>query len=74
MDSSCFRRLPPGMTQDQVLGDLLFLSELIDMNESNATKLGRLQSLLDINNITATAALEEVRSTMSIPVAARSKA
>lgn len=62
------------MTQDQVLEDLLFLSELIDMNESNATKLGRLQSLLDINNITATAALEEVRSTLSIPVAARSKA
>jgi hypothetical protein len=31
------------------------------MDESNATKFGRLQSVLDMNNITAMVALQEVR-------------
>jgi hypothetical protein len=48
------------MTPDQVLHDLTFLSQLIDMDEYNATKLGRLQSVLDMNNITAIVALQEV--------------
>jgi hypothetical protein len=50
------------MTPDQVLDDFHFLSQLIDMDEYNATKLGRLQTLLDMNNITAMAALERVRT------------
>lgn len=48
------------MTRDQVFHDLIFLSQLIDMDESNATKFGRLQSVLDMNNITAMVALREV--------------
>lgn len=62
MIRSCSRKLPPGMTPDQVLDDFHFLSQLIDMDEYNATKLGRLQTLLDMNNITAMAALERVRT------------
>ncbi|PNF23172.1 hypothetical protein B7P43_G03665 [Cryptotermes secundus] len=52
--------LPSGVTRDEVFNDLIFLSQLIDMDESNATKFGRLQSVLDMNNITATVALREV--------------
>jgi hypothetical protein len=58
---SCYRKLPAGMTRGQVLDDLHFLSQLIDMDECNSTKLGRLQTVLDMNNITAMAALERVR-------------
>jgi len=50
------------MTRDQILHDLTFLSQLIDMEESNATELKRIQSLLDMNNITAMAALQLVRA------------
>ncbi|XP_021919157.1 sodium channel protein Nach-like [Zootermopsis nevadensis] len=53
-------KLPLGMTRGQVLDDLHFLSQLIDMDEHDATKLGRLQTVLDMNNITATAALQKV--------------
>jgi hypothetical protein len=60
--SSCSRMLPSGVTPDEVFHDLIFLSQLIDMNESNATKFGRLRSVLRMNNITATVALQEVRS------------
>jgi hypothetical protein len=50
------------MTRDQILHDLTFLSQLIDMEESNATELKRIQSLLDMNNITAMTALQLVRA------------
>jgi hypothetical protein len=54
--------LPYGVTRDEVFQDLIFLSQLIDMNMSNATKFRRLRSVLDMNNITATVALQEVRT------------
>lgn len=50
------------MTRDQILHDLTFLSQLIDMEESNATELKRIQSVLDMNNTTAMAALKLVRA------------
>jgi hypothetical protein len=50
------------MTRDQILHDLTFLSQLIDMDGSNVTELRRIQSVLDMNNITAMAALESVRT------------
>jgi hypothetical protein len=50
------------MTQEQIFHDLIFLSQLIDMDGSNVTELGSIQSVLDMNNITAMAALEAVRA------------
>jgi len=49
------------MTRDQILHDLTFLSQLIDMDGSNVTELERIQSVLDMNNITAMDALKSVR-------------
>jgi hypothetical protein len=50
------------MTRDQIIHDLTSLSQLIDMDESNDTELRRIQSVLDMNNITAVAALKSVRA------------
>jgi hypothetical protein len=50
------------MTRDQIFHDLILLSQLIDMNISNDTELERIQSVLDMNNITAMTALESVRT------------
>ena len=50
------------MTRDQIFHDLIFLSQLIDMDGTNFTEFGRIQSVLDMNNITAMAALKSVRA------------
>jgi hypothetical protein len=56
------------MTQDQIFHDLIVLSQLIDMDESNVTQLGRIQSVLEMNNITAMAALKLVRANVFFTV------
>ena len=48
------------MRREQLLEDIRLLSQLIDMSYSNATRFQRLQAVLDLNNITADAALKEV--------------
>jgi hypothetical protein len=52
------------MTLEQVLHELTFLSQLIDMDKPNAPELGRLQAVLDLNNITAMTALQRVRASL----------
>jgi len=56
------------MTRDQIFHDLTFLSQLIDMDESNDTELRRIQSVLDMNNITAKEALKSVRANVFTPI------
>ncbi|XP_069682459.1 sodium channel protein Nach-like [Periplaneta americana] len=52
--------LPKGTTRKEVLHGLLLLSQLIDMEECNITALRRLQSVLELNNITASDVLRTV--------------
>jgi len=50
------------MTREQIFHDLIILSQLIEMDGSNDAELRRIQSVLDMNNITAMAALKSVRA------------
>jgi hypothetical protein len=56
------------MTRDQIFHDLIFLSQLIDMDGPNFTELARIQSVLDMNNITAMAALKSVRANVILTI------